>query len=195
MENSLPIKALLWHLQILKLSLLQMLKKQYDCNSFVLADLAERIKVNLDICLSRPPQYTIKPGSPQLGEVRKLQNCTAQNGHLLEPLAKIIMQVQGGDHCPMSPEKATICMLCHRMRSLQVLVTLSEGHSPTSWCQVVNLRKSIEEDQRLLVQWAEERMSLACIMSDLLDMHVIQLDKDLQGLESELEVKTISRQK
>ena len=33
-------------------------------------------------------------------------------------------------------------------------------------------------------------MSLACIMSDLLDMHVIQLDKDLQGLESELEVRT-----
>ena len=52
----------------------------------------------------------------------------------------------------------------------------------------MELRSSIEEDQRLLVQWAEEKMSLACIMSDLLDMHVIQLDKDLQGLESELEV-------
>lgn len=58
-----------------------------------------------------------------------------------------------------------------------------------SLVQVMDLRESIVEDQRLLVQWAEEKMSLACIMSDLLDMHVIQLDKDLQGLESELEVK------
>lgn len=53
---------------------------------------------------------------------------------------------------------------------------------------MVKLRESILDDQKLLVQWAEEKMSLACIMSDLLDMHVIQLDRDLQGLESELEV-------
>ena len=54
--------------------------------------------------------------------------------------------------------------------------------------QVAGLRKQIEDDQRMLVQWAEEKMSLACIMADLLDMHVLQLDKDLQGLESELDV-------
>ena len=42
----------------------------------------------------------------------------------------------------------------------------------------------------MLVQWAEEKMSLACIMADLLDMHVLQLDKDLQGLESELDVSS-----
>jgi hypothetical protein len=41
----------------------------------------------------------------------------------------------------------------------------------------------------MLCQWAEEKMSLACIMSDLLDMHVLQLDKNLQGLESELDVR------
>ena len=77
--------------------------------------------------------------------------------------------------------------------SLQII--LKSGickHRVLLGCQVVDLRKSIEEDQRLLVQWAEEKMSLACIMSDLLDMHVIQLDKDLQGLESELEVRTNS---
>lgn len=36
MENSVPSKALLWHLQISKLSLQQMLKKQYDRDSFAL---------------------------------------------------------------------------------------------------------------------------------------------------------------
>lgn len=40
----------------------------------------------------------------------------------------------------------------------------------------------------MLIEWAEEKMSLACIMADLLDMHVLQLDKDLQGLEAELDV-------
>lgn len=68
----------------------------------------------------------------------------------------------------------------------------SQAESLFSMFQVLNLRKTIEEDQRLLVQWAEEKMSLACIMSDLLDMHVLQLDKDLQGLESELEVSLIA---
>ncbi len=32
----------------------------------------------------------------------------------------------------------------------------------------MELGSSIEEDQCLLVQWAEEKMLLACIMSDLL---------------------------
>lgn len=31
-------------------------------------------------------------------------------------------------------------------------------------------------------------MSLACIMSDLLDMHVLQIDRDIQSLEAELDV-------
>ena len=79
-------------------------------------------------------------------------------------------------------------MLCLEMQWVSALHFAKDLCKILLRCQVIDLRKGIEEDQRLLVQWAEEKMSLACIMSDLLDMHVIQLDKDLQGLESELEV-------
>lgn len=83
-------------------------------------DLAERIRVNIDACLTKSPHCDLGPGSAEAQEVAEL-------------------------------------------------------------------RQQIEDDQRMLVQWAEEKMSLACIMADLLDMHVLQLDKDLQGLEAELD--------
>ncbi|KAK9806927.1 hypothetical protein WJX72_007742 [[Myrmecia] bisecta] len=53
--------------------------------------------------------------------------------------------------------------------------------------EVADLRKQIENDQRMLIQWAEEKMQLALTAYDLVDIHLTQLDKDLEGLTDELQ--------
>lgn len=53
---------------------------------------------------------------------------------------------------------------------------------------MANLRQQLIHDDVSLVQWSEEKLSLCCIARDLLGQHIEQLDKDLQGLESELDV-------
>ena len=52
------------------------------------------------------------------------------------------------------------------------------------------MRQTITADQRQLIQWGDEKMALACIAVDLVDLHMQQLDRDLAALQSELEVVT-----
>ena len=52
--------------------------------------------------------------------------------------------------------------------------------------EVAELRQRIDADQRLLVQFAEEKVQLAVAGYDLLDMHLNQLDIDMHDLQEEL---------
>lgn len=54
--------------------------------------------------------------------------------------------------------------------------------------QVAELRRVIEGDQRQLVQWAEEKLSLATIALDLVGQHRKAIDTDLGALQYELKV-------
>lgn len=54
--------------------------------------------------------------------------------------------------------------------------------------QVAEIRERIETDQRLLIQFAEEKVQLACQGYDLLDTHLGQLDVDMAALAEELQV-------
>jgi len=49
------------------------------------------------------------------------------------------------------------------------------------------LRSKITADQRLLVQWAEEKVSLATVAYDLLDRHAAELDVEAAALAAEME--------
>ena len=55
--------------------------------------------------------------------------------------------------------------------------------------QMVDLKKVIDEDQRTYVQWAEEKLSLANIATDLLIQHRTAVDKDVGALLAELKVR------
>ena len=46
----------------------------------------------------------------------------------------------------------------------------------------------IEAKQRLLIQFAEEKLHLANQAFELVDVHLAQVDKDVEMLERELEV-------
>ena len=52
----------------------------------------------------------------------------------------------------------------------------------------MELRKKIEEEQRLLMQFAEERLALAQSLLSLLELHVTQANRDISAFESELQV-------
>lgn len=54
--------------------------------------------------------------------------------------------------------------------------------------QLASLRKVIEEDQRMYVQWAEEKLSLATIAVDLVQQHRATIDQDISALLAELKV-------
>ncbi len=54
--------------------------------------------------------------------------------------------------------------------------------------QVAELRRAIEGDQRQLVQWAEEKLSLATIALDLVQQHRAAIEADLGALQYELKV-------
>ena len=53
---------------------------------------------------------------------------------------------------------------------------------------MAELRRVIEADQRQLVQWAEEKLSLATIALDLVGQHRKAIDADLGALQYELKV-------
>lgn len=53
--------------------------------------------------------------------------------------------------------------------------------------EVIALRKRIEEDQALLIQWAEEKVQLALTGHELLDSQMEQLATDISGLVTELQ--------
>ena len=53
---------------------------------------------------------------------------------------------------------------------------------------VADLRKKIEEEQRMLMQFAEERLALAQSLLGLLELHVTQANKDIGAFEIELQV-------
>eukprot|EP00891_Asterochloris_glomerata_P002718 jgi/Astpho2/2718/Aster-x0123 len=55
--------------------------------------------------------------------------------------------------------------------------------------QVAKLRRAIEEDQRLLMHWAEEKVALANSLVSLLQLHSAQSARDLAGLEAELQAE------
>lgn len=57
----------------------------------------------------------------------------------------------------------------------------------TAW-QVADLRKKIEEEQRMLMQWSEERLALAQSLLGLLELHVTQANKDIAAFDGELQV-------
>ena len=52
--------------------------------------------------------------------------------------------------------------------------------------EVAELRRRIEADQRLLIQFAEEKVQLGVQGYDLLDAHGAQLDLDIRDLTEEL---------
>ena len=54
--------------------------------------------------------------------------------------------------------------------------------------QVADLRKKIEEEQRMLMQWSEERLALAQSLLGLLELHVTQANKDIAAFDGELQV-------
>lgn len=54
--------------------------------------------------------------------------------------------------------------------------------------QVADLRKKIEDEQRMLMQWSEERLALAQSLLGLLELHVTQANKDIIAFDSELQV-------
>ena len=53
---------------------------------------------------------------------------------------------------------------------------------------MAELQRKITADQRQLIQFGDEKMALACIAVDLVDLHMQQLDKDLGALQAEMEV-------
>ncbi len=54
--------------------------------------------------------------------------------------------------------------------------------------QVADLRKKIEDEQRMLMQWSEERLALAQSLLGLLELHLTQANKDITAFDSELQV-------
>lgn len=54
--------------------------------------------------------------------------------------------------------------------------------------QVIDLRKKIEDEQRMLMQWSEERLALAQSLLGLLELHVSQANKDIIAFDGELQV-------
>ena len=69
---------------------------------------------------------------------------------------------------PCLPTRALICVLL--------------------WQNVAELRKKIDEEQRMLMQFAEERLALAQSLLGLLELHVTQANKDISSFEIELQV-------
>ena len=55
--------------------------------------------------------------------------------------------------------------------------------------QLASLKKVIEDDQRMYVQWAEEKLSLATIAVDLVQQHRATIDQDISALLAELKVR------
>ena len=54
--------------------------------------------------------------------------------------------------------------------------------------QAVPSYKSISSSHSTLIQWAEEKLALSVIASELVDHHLSQLDKDIISVQSEVEV-------
>ena len=97
-----------------------------------------------------------------------------------------------------------VCRLCAPLRGVQhgPLPEMSQGHVDKAFTgkrtkfsldrgahlQTEELLRRIAADQRLLIQWGDEKMSLACIAVDLVDLHMQQLDRDLASLNAEIEV-------
>ena len=55
--------------------------------------------------------------------------------------------------------------------------------------QVAELRQRIDADQRLLIQFSEEKVQLAVQGYDLLEAHYNQLNKDIADFSQELQVR------
>jgi hypothetical protein len=68
--------------------------------------------------------------------------------------------------------------------NFDALLNLAPGKAPAE--EVAALRKRIEEDQALLIQWAEEKVQLALTGHELLDTQMAQLETDLASFRDEL---------
>lgn len=55
--------------------------------------------------------------------------------------------------------------------------------------EVAELRSMIEADQQMLIQFAEEKMALACQCYDLVDMHLMQIERDIDVFEGEIQAQ------
>ena len=60
--------------------------------------------------------------------------------------------------------------------------------------QVGELRRDIEEEQRMLLHFQEQKMALAVQCYDLVDTHVQNLGRNMDGLREELEVRRVACQ-
>ena len=58
--------------------------------------------------------------------------------------------------------------------------------------QVGELRRDIEEEQRMLLHFQEQKMALAVQCYDLVDTHVQNLGRNMDGLREELEVSRVA---
>ena len=66
----------------------------------------------------------------------------------------------------------------------ELLLTKTPGKTPPE--EIDGLRKKIEEEQALLIQWAEEKVQLALTGHELLDAQMGQLEGDLIAFKEEL---------
>ena len=143
--------------------------------------LRDRIAGKVADCLSRPPQ------SASAG--RKSGADQAQEVSCWQPAACLVVAVfcwrfaiacVGLVYGPLAC--AVQLPLCQHAQ-MHKMVDPAVGEA-----QVAELRTEIEEEQRLLLQFQDQKMALAVQCYDLVDAHVGDLNKNMELLRDELEV-------
>lgn len=173
--------------------------------------LTVQIQDNVDECLNMPCQAAKKPGSGNQNEVRLISlicsmpvcrwtsyvcfRTTLYTSHnvysfdtaSIETWAQnfphkhaLSMHIpEGHQHIFFSPSIRSGAFPIAKHLRLQSLGAM---------LQVADLRKKIEEEQRMLMQWSEERLALAQSLLGLLELHVTQANKDIAAFDGELQV-------
>lgn len=87
-----------------------------------------------------------------------------------------------GSHCQISAYLAELA--AQIQENFEAVMAKSPGKGDAA--EVAAMRKRIEDDQALLIQWAEEKVQLALMGHDLLEMHQEVLAQDQSALYHEL---------
>ena len=166
------------------------------------AVLTVQIQDNVDECLNMPSQAARKPGSGNQSEVNRQPSKKSKDVSFkvcrLLPVCTQRQYLNTLPCCKMS------CMLkhIHILNSLHIIMlachcfsVFLSGLRPFYFqftylvaLQVADLRKKIEDEQRMLMQWSEERLALAQSLLGLLELHLSQANKDIAAFDSELQV-------
>ena len=97
----------------------------------------------------------------------------------------LISMLTVGHQSHTFPPSSFRCALC-------CCTAHTSGNVLRTALQVADLRKKIEEEQRMLMQWSEERLALAQSLLGLLELHVTQANKDIAAFDGELQVSHAS---